>query len=64
MFNKLNNKLIEEIKALKNFNKNNNEYKPYENNNNDLREKTSKNSNKYIINEKNKLLNLNNNNRY
>ena len=46
---KLNNKLIEEIKALKNFNKNNIEYKSYENNNNDLIEKTTKISNKYNI---------------
>ena len=54
---KLNNKLIEEIKALKNFNKNNNEYKPYENNNNDLREKTSKNSNKYNIKKESQTIN-------
>ena len=54
---KLNNKLIEEIKALKNFNKNNNEYKPYENKNNDLREKTSKISNKYNIKKESQTIN-------
>ena len=54
---KLNNKLIEEIKALKNFNKNNNEYKPYENNNNDLIEKTTKISNKYNIKKESQTIN-------
>ena len=54
---KLNNKLIEEIKALKNFNKNNIEYKSYENNNNDLIEKTTKISNKYNIKKESQTIN-------